>query len=160
MDAPPLLRSVASCFLCMLASQITLATPPTDFQNQLVVSGLNTPMALAFLPDGRMLVIQKDGVIRQLQPGATSLDPTPYMVLDDVEFSGERGLFSIVPDPNFSSNGYFYLYYTHASRARHRIARFTDTGGAGNLGSEFLVWEDNETWSGAGHIGGGLDFGP
>ena len=117
-------------------------------------------MALTFLPDGRMLIAQKEGVIRQLQPGSSILDPTPYMRLPDVYSVGERGLFSLVLDPDFATNGYFYVYYSKNSNRRHRISRFTQNGTLGDVTTEFVVWEDNETISGIGHIGGGMDIGP
>jgi glucose/arabinose dehydrogenase len=39
-------------------------TLPPGFSDELVVSGLTGPTALAFLPDGRILVAQKEGVVR------------------------------------------------------------------------------------------------
>src|SRR5215510_7967106 len=35
------------------------ATVPTGFQDQLVTGGLSTPVGMAFLPDGRLFVIEQ-----------------------------------------------------------------------------------------------------
>jgi glucose/arabinose dehydrogenase len=133
---------------------------PPGFQNQLVVSGLDSPVSIEFLPDGRALILEKDGTIRSLGPGATQLDPSPYLVLPAVEDGGERGLLDIAVDPAFAANGRFYLYYTNASSARNRVSRFSEVGGVGSLASETVLWEDNEPFSSCCHYGGGLDFGP
>src|SRR5690606_20656508 len=94
-----------------------------------ITSGLAQPMSIAFLPDGRMLVIEKDGTIWIADPvtGNTS----EYMALTNINSGNERGLLDITLDPEFTSNGYFYLYYTPSSPQRARIARFTHEPNAG-----------------------------
>ena len=136
------------------------AAPPVGFIDEPVVSGLSQPMAIEFLPDGRMLIVHKPGDIRIADPTAAPTTSSPYLTLSDVESSDQRGLVDIELDPDFAINGFFYVYYTHASSARHRVVRYTHLGNSASEASEFVVWEDNEDWSGIGHIGGGLAVGP
>jgi len=133
---------------------------PPSFQDEPVLAGLNLPVNLATLPDGRMLVLQKGGEIRIFDPQVTPVTSTVYMTITDIESGGERGLASLVFDPDFATNGYFYVYYTHASSARNRISRFMHEGNSASLSSEIVIWQDNEVWSDCCHYGGGLDFGP
>src|SRR5262245_24777249 len=63
---------------------------PDDFQDQLVVSGLNQPCSMAFLPDGRALLIeQKTRNIRLLVGGAIgSIDP--ILNIPDIQTAGNE----------------------------------------------------------------------
>ena len=136
------------------------AAPPPNFDETTVMLGLDQPIALAFLPDGRMLVLQKEGEILIADPLASPVVATPYLTLDEVETGGERGLIDITLDPAFTENGYFYLYYAYKKTSRFRISRFVHTEDGGDVSSETVLWEDNEPASGCCHFGGGLDFGP
>jgi glucose/arabinose dehydrogenase len=143
-----------------------LSTPPSNFDNQLVLSGIGTPMSLAFLPDGRMLVVLKTGELLVADPQTAPASTAPYMTLSNVDSWGERGAINITLDPNFASNGYFYLYYTPLLPSRARISRFTHQENGGGLtsaadpASEFLLWTDTDGYISTIHYGGGLDFGP
>ncbi len=136
------------------------AAPPAGFGNELVLSGLVEPVDLAFLPDGRALVLQKGGEIVILDPQANPPVASSYLTLSDVDSAGERGLIAITLDPNFAGNGHFYLYWTQASRQRFRVSRFTHAGSTADSLSELLIWENPLAVSGCCHYGGGLDIGP
>lgn len=51
--------TVATCLCAVLA--VAVAGPPPGFQKQRVTDGLEEVTAVQFLPDGRMLVSQKNG---------------------------------------------------------------------------------------------------
>ncbi len=78
-----------------------------------VASGLVNPWALAFLPDGRMLVTEKAGRIRVVNSdGKLSL---PLKGVPEVLAAGQGGLLDIVLDRNFVQNR--ALYFCYAERA-------------------------------------------
>ncbi|MCA0997329.1 PQQ-dependent sugar dehydrogenase [Alloyangia pacifica] len=142
-------------------------TPVGDvggFIDTKVVSGLTLPTDLAFLPDGRALVIQKSGeVIIVEDPSVAGSAKSVYMDLSPyVENSREAGLLNVVVDPNFDENGYFYLLYTNLEEQRTTVSRFAhqeNAGGAtstGDLSSETVLWREYDTYSNADHQGGGL----
>ena len=81
------------------------------FEVELVADGFDRPTAMAFVPDGRILVAEKSGAVRVVKNGAVL--PTPFIQLTDVNIYGDRGLHGIVLDPDFSENGYVYLLYTY-----------------------------------------------
>ena len=89
----------------------------------------------------------------------------PLHEADHLDSSQERGLLDITLDPDFETNGHFYLYNTPIDPQRARITRFThdeNAGGLssrGDLSSEFVVWQDTDGYLGCCHYGGGLDFG-
>src|SRR3989344_334539 len=85
----------------------TFAAPPQNFTNEILLTGLTEPTGIEFLPDGRMLVINRYGMIRIAQAGSTTLDSTPVVTLTNIDTDqGERGLVGLTKDPNFASNGY------------------------------------------------------
>jgi len=139
------------------------------FTSELVTAtGLNQPISLGFFPDGRMLILEKGGVILIVDPNSGVR--TTYMTLTNIDSGGEKGLLDIAIAPDFDANAagddYFYVYYTPAAPQLARVARFThqeNSGGltsTGDLSSELLIWEDTDGYISCCHYGGGLDHGP
>lgn len=83
------------------------ATVPTGFSDTLVTS-VAAPTALAFVPDGRMLIASQSGKLYVLKNGTLTLARTIQNICTD----SERGLLGVTVDPNFAKNRYIYLYYT------------------------------------------------
>ena len=88
------------------------ATLPAGFTESLVASGLNTPTAMQFAPDGRLFVCEQNGRLRVIKNGA--LLSTPFLTVT-VSSSGERGLLGVAFDPDFAVNQFVYVYYTATS---------------------------------------------
>jgi glucose/arabinose dehydrogenase len=82
-------------------------TPAAGFTDTLVVGGLTGPTAIAFLPDGRLLVTEKEGALKLVSGGvATTLATIPVCP------AFEQGLGGIALDPAFATNRWIYLYRT------------------------------------------------
>ena len=82
---------------------------PAGFTEALIASGLASPTAMQFAPDGRLFVCEQGGRLRVIKNGA--LLPTPFLTLT-VSSIGERGLLGVAFDPNFAINQFIYVYYT------------------------------------------------
>ena len=84
-----------------------------NFIKERVASGLNSPTAFDWTPDGqRMFIAQKDGVVRVLDNG--TLLPTPFINISrQVNNTRDRGLLGIAVHPDFPNNPYIYLLYTY-----------------------------------------------
>ena len=107
-----------------------------------------------------MLILSRYGFIQQVQPGASSVDPTRFLTLTNINVDqGERGLTGFALDPNFGSNQFFYLFYTANSPLRDRVSRFTMTGATADPASEVVIWQDDveSPWW---HHGGSVLIGP
>ena len=74
-----------------------------------VVEGLEHPWALAFLPDGRMLVTERPGRLRIVAEGM--LRPEPVAGVPEVWDEGQGGLLDVALHPDFAENGLIYLSY-------------------------------------------------
>ena len=134
----------ALCLIAITATYSDTHAAPAGFTNQLITAGLSLPTDFAFVPDGRILITLKNG--RVLVYENNHLLSTP--ALDKaVSTGGDRGLISIALDPNFSSNRFVYLMYT--TTANHqRISRFTMNGNTIDPGSEYIVLQNDQTWTG------------
>ena len=69
------------------------------------------PVGLAFAPDGRMFVWQRNGVVRIFKNGA--LLPAPFIDIgSQVNQFSDRGMLGLALHPDFAGNGYVYLLFT------------------------------------------------
>ena len=75
----------------------------------LVADGLSNPWAMAFLPDGDMLVTERAGRLRRIHDGA--LDPNAIDGVPDVKITVLGGLLGVLLHPDFATNQTLYLSY-------------------------------------------------
>jgi glucose/arabinose dehydrogenase len=154
----PSLGILGACLLA-LATAASAATVPPGFSEGLVASGLTSPTAMQFAPDGRLFVCEKEGRLRIIKGG--TLLPAPFATIA-VDAEAERGLLGITFDPNFALTPYVYVYYTvpasPSAPVHNRVSRFL-AGGDTAAGSEEIVLE-LDPLSTALHNGGAIDFGP
>ena len=95
-----------------------------------VVEGLEHPWALAFLPDGRMLVTERPGRLRIVAEGM--LRPEPVAGVPEVWAEGQGGLLDVALHPDFAENGLIYLSYASPDdddEAATAVARGRLSGG-------------------------------
>ncbi len=88
-----------------------------------IAGGLENPWALAFLPDGRLLVTERPGRLRILSGGALS---EPITGVPDVYARGQGGLLDVAPARDFADSGLLFLSYAEPAeggRARTAVAR-------------------------------------
>ena len=77
------------------------------FRVATLLTGLENPWSMAFLPDGRMLVTERAGRMR-LVGKDFRLDPQPIEGLPQVFAQGQGGLFDVVLHPQYAQNGWIY----------------------------------------------------
>jgi glucose/arabinose dehydrogenase len=129
-----------------------------------LVSGLSQPTAMAFVGAGDILVLQKaDGRVRRVIDGLLQAGE----ILDlSVETASERGLLGIATHPNFDSNSFVYLYFTHSGATCgptpsnppvNRVCRFFWDG---NSLIDPTPIVDLPGTPGPNHNGGTMTFGP
>lgn len=80
------------------------------FQAETIVEGLKNPWAAAFLPDGRILITEREGRLRVVENGA--LRPDPVSGIPEVWAKGQGGLLDVELHPHFEKNGWIYLSYS------------------------------------------------
>jgi glucose/arabinose dehydrogenase/PKD repeat protein len=141
----------------LAAPSAATAVVPAGFTDSLVAS-LSAPTALAFAPDGRLLVASQSGALRVIQDG--TLLGTPALDFGSgICTDNERGLLGIATDPAFAANHFIYLYYTAAttSGCMNRVSRFVLSNDNVDPASESILI--NIPSPGCCHNGGDLHFG-
>jgi len=153
--------SLAVILLVLLCPRARAATySVTGFSDTAVVTGLDQPTDFAFLPDGRIVILEKPGRVKIAPVGGGAATLALDMTVP-VEDTGERGLLGVCLHPGFATNGYVFLYYTFATGPRNRISRFTLTGSTISLASELVILDNIEiTPPASNHNGGTILIGP
>ena len=110
------------CCICMLLGLWTAPTfaQPPGFADQVYVSGFDQAVGITFDANGRMYVWEKKGIVWIVENGVK--DPTPLIdISEEVGNWRDFGLLGFALDPNFLSNGHFYLLYIVD---RHHLLNF------------------------------------
>ncbi|HQU63804.1 MAG TPA: PQQ-dependent sugar dehydrogenase, partial [Nitrosomonas sp.] len=98
-----------------LTSSVYAQRIQTAIDVKLVARGLFHPWGMAFLPDGRMLVTERVGRLRIVNPDGQISDPVKGVPAVFAEQQG--GLLDVALDPNFATNRLIYLSYAEPAGA-------------------------------------------
>jgi glucose/arabinose dehydrogenase len=82
----------------------------TAVETKVVAQGLNHPWALAFLPNGHMLITEKPGAMRVLSN--TGKVGMPIANVPAVLYKSDGGLLDLVIDPDFANNRQLYFAFS------------------------------------------------
>ena len=125
-----------------------------DVVVQTAANGLDHPWAIAFLPDGRMLVTERPGRMRIVGKDGT-LSPALAGV-PQVFASGQGGLHDVVLDRSFAQNHILYFCYAEPVEGRARTAlaraRLIDEGTA-RIGDIEVIFRQAGPLSSGNHFG-------
>src|SRR4051794_1177096 len=95
--------------LILVVLALVIAAPLADA----LVTNVASPTALAFTPDGRLLIATQTGQLRVFENGALLPDPALNLRAPNLAcVNHERGLLGLAVDPDFAANHFIYLYYT------------------------------------------------
>ncbi len=160
-------RTISLFTLLLAAPQLVAQAPsiksPTPvnttgvLQAELVASGLVNPWALAFLPDGRMLVTERPGRLRFVERDGTLA--APISGVPAVAFAGQGGLLDLAVDPKFAQNQTLYLSFAEPGEngaAGTAVARARLVGNG--LTEVRVVWRQLPKVRSGGHFGSRIAF--
>jgi glucose/arabinose dehydrogenase len=118
---------------------------------------------MAFLPDGRLLVTEKEGRLLVLtQAGETS---APIAGLPAIDYGGQGGLGDVALHPDYADNGTIYFSYVEAGSDDTRgaavaRAKLAFSGDGGDLSDVEVIWRQAPKVTGRGHFGHRILFSP
>ncbi|MDX2197330.1 MAG: PQQ-dependent sugar dehydrogenase [Cytophagales bacterium] len=168
------LWSIITGILLMSSSYIHGQSLPSGFVVQ-QLGTLSNPVSITFIPDGRILLARQDGYLYLFTNGAIQ---SPHILqLDSIYWGNEKGFLGIAVDPDFTTNGYIYCYYTinvtnntyqgivlnRNNTIMHKIARYTMSGNSIVSGSKRTILDmdiTNGNFINVNHDGGQMHFGP
>ena len=142
------------------AAQLQASIPP-NIKLEPVISGLTQPVFATHAGDGsgRLFIAQQTGEILILN--GTTLNSTPFLDVSGIITVGsEQGLLGLAFDPNYASNGFFYIAYSD-SNGDDVLSRYKVSTGDPNVADAgsaqiFLTVAEPES----NHNGGMIAFGP
>ncbi|MDH3840351.1 MAG: PQQ-dependent sugar dehydrogenase [Chromatiales bacterium] len=150
---------IAAFVLSLVAAVSGNAQENLPFDAQPVTS-FDEPWALAFLPDGRMLVTEKKG---RLWIVTQDGEKSPVRGVPDVDYGGQGGMGDVALHPDYARNGLVYLSYAEAGPANTRgaaVARGKLEIGerSSSLSGIEVVWRQYPKVLGRGHYGHRIVF--
>ena len=153
---------LAAAFLAgpVAARDLIVRTETGSVKLTEVASGLQNPWALAFLPDGRMLVTERPGRLRIVgRDGSVS---APIAGVPEVHARGQGGLLDVALSPNFADDKLIVFSYAEptAGGARTAVARARLDAEGLQLEDVRRIFAQNEDPSGNHHWGSRLVFAP
>jgi glucose/arabinose dehydrogenase len=151
--------AVAAAAACTVSTTATLAQDLPFTVTEL--ANFDVPWALAFLPDGRLLVTEQRGAVKLYTPGGSS---AAIRGVPEVSYGGQGGLSDVVLHPDFARNGLVYLSYAEAGDGDTRgaavaRAKLTLGGDGGQLENLQVVWRQSPKVDGGGHYSHRIAFG-
>lgn len=154
-DAPPI---AAPPLVAVLSSAPEASPAPFEITE---LASFNEPWAMSFLPDGRLLVTEKQGELKLHTLGGASVGIKGVPM---VAYGGQGGFGDVVLHPEYSSNNLVYLSYAAgegsvigAVVARARLQLAAD---GGELKDLQVIWRQTPKVAGRGHYGHRIAFGP
>ena len=109
--------------------------------DQFIADGLDRPVGMAFLPDGRLIVIENDtGRVRLLVDGKFGA-VDPIGTVDSLSWIGsEEGLMGVAADPQWPARPYLYFHYAGVDSSLH-VTRYAVSGDLDDPTSGFLIMD-------------------
>lgn len=134
-----------------------LASSAGQFQITEVVSGLDHPWAIAFLPDDSLLITERSGALRRL--GSDGKLSAPLAGVPAVFAEGQGGLLDVAVAPDFASSQRIYLSYAEPGEngTAGTAAAMATLGDAG-LSEVKVIYQQQPKLEGPNHFGSRLVF--
>jgi glucose/arabinose dehydrogenase len=139
-----------------------LVTRGVAFDIQTVATGLDKPWAMAWLPDGRMLVTERPGNLRIVAKDGTL--SAPVAGLPKVDARGQGGLLDVALSPTFATDGLIYWTYAEPREGGNGTAaargRLVLDGATARVEAAQVIWRMLPTLDSVQHFGSRLAFSP
>jgi hypothetical protein len=142
---------------------VTVSPALAAIQLQPVLTGVSSPLYVTSARDGtnRLFIVEQGGVIKLLQPGATT--PTVFLDITSKVLSppnSEQGLLGLAFHPQYATNRRFFVNYTRQTDGATVIAEYQTSSSDPNVANtaETVVLTIPQPFSN--HNGGMIEFGP
>lgn len=125
------------------------------FVREVLAFNLNEPMELDYLPDDKILFVERGGDLKVYDLEAKELLSGGHL---NVKRIAEDGLLGLAVDPEFETNNWIYLFYSAQIEGKlQRLSRFNFPNSQIDISSEKVMMEFPSTHDCC-HSGGSLEF--
>jgi glucose/arabinose dehydrogenase len=151
-------RLLASAFLAWVVSVSSVWAIGVER----VGAGFSAPV-FATAPEGdtgRLFVVEQHGVIKILNLAENTTLATPFLTVGGIAGGDEQGLLGLAFDPDYVTNGFFFVYVTNSAGAIE-LRRYTVSAGDANVAdpaSGLILMRFTHPFGN--HNGGWIAFGP
>ena len=106
-----------SFFFCIQAQCETVSSEKHDFNIETLITKLDHPWGMSFLPDGKLLMTERTGqlLLTDLQTGSV----LEIKGFPDIHEHGQGGLLDVLVHPEFESNRFIYFSYAKNDGRRY-----------------------------------------
>jgi glucose/arabinose dehydrogenase len=154
-------RSTAAVLVLALATLASVSAGPAraggGIVSREVVGGLNGPAAFTFLPDGRIVYLERGSGEIRIYDRQTKLDHRFFKV-PGVNGQGERGALGVAVSPDWPGSRTLYVYVTRSSGGSLKNQIVKVTRASGQVSMKVLM--TTPASSSPYHNGGRILFGP
>ena len=138
---------------------VTFYTNAQEVNLELFKNGFTSPVDIQNAGDDRLFIVEQAGIIKILNQDAT-INSEPFLNITSlISSGGERGLLGLAFHPDYSNNGYFFVYYTNTT-GDTQVARYTVDASDSNIAdpnTAVLIIDADQPYSN--HNGGCIQFG-
>jgi glucose/arabinose dehydrogenase len=131
-------------------------TANVAFDVRVITNKLEHPWALAFLPDGKMLVTERPGRMRIVDANGGVSEP--LRGVPEVDARGQGGLLDVVVDPSFATNQTIYFSYAEPREGGNGTAVARARLDGDRLVDLKVIWRMEPTLDSPNHFGSRLVF--
>ena len=132
-------------------------TVMSDYTIEILAEGLDTPWAFAAMPGGGFLITERNGVLKRVKNGKTTLITG---LPDDVFVKGQAGLFDILLTADFAQTGNLYLSYARGTEDANGTSVIITQLDGDTLINTTEIFTADPLKTGASHFGGNMSFLP
>ncbi len=144
-----------SCWLAAVLAWPLAQAQAQALRPQMITAGLDHPWALAFMPDGRMLVTERPGRLRVVDADGR-LRP-PVSGLPEIVAQGQGGLLDLIVDSDFASNRTIYFCFAQAAESGNgnstALARARLSTGLDRLEDVRVIFSQKPKFASGAHFG-------
>lgn len=131
----------------------------TPYEAVVVTESLDAPWGIVTLPDGRLLITEKEGTMRIVNPSNGKIGEK-ITGIPEVDARGQGGLLGLALSPDFSSNRMVYWVFTeqvaegnHSAVAKGKLSEDEKT-----IENAQVIYRSTPTYDGTKHYGGRVIF--
>ncbi|WP_339870017.1 PQQ-dependent sugar dehydrogenase [uncultured Algoriphagus sp.] len=154
-------------FSCSKPEQPESTEKPDEnrFTKVVLTEGMDEPMEMTFLPNGKILFVERKGAVKILDEKtgevtlvATIPVNTKYTNKEGVVREAEEGLMGVIAHPDFEKNHWIYLYYADPVDTQHILTRWELDGNTLVESSKKVLLAVPTQRQECCHTGGGMVF--
>lgn len=156
---------LAISLACTSLAALAQAPDENRFVKSVLVDKLDEPMEFTFLPDGRIVFVERKGEVKQYDP-ATGITKSIGKIVTNTKYTNragqvreaEEGVMGVIVDPKFKENHWLYIYYAHPKEPKHVLARIELKEEQLLIDQQKIVLEVPTQREECCHTGGGMVF--